>query len=159
MQDLYTQKLGGFELEKPGFITKFYDKAYEKKDIQELCKAPVSAISGVSESDAEDLKKAFGIQTVEDLATNKYVTLAQGISSLSESSGQILDWAFNSGEYRKLLKQPITAMAGVSWGDAAFLKRAFGIDNIRELAENKPIAVAQATVALARIVQFLSSTP
>jgi len=146
-------------LEKPGFIVKFYDKDYENKDIEELCKAPVSAISGISKADAEGLKKAFGIETVEDLATNKYVNLAQGISCLSESSGQILDWAFNSSEYKKLLRQPITAMAGVSWGDAAFLKRAFGIDNIKELAENKHVAVAQATVTLARIMQFLNAAP
>ena len=59
--------------EKPGFIVKFFDKAFEEKNIVELAKAPVSAISGVSESDAVDLKKAFGIKTVEDLATNKYV--------------------------------------------------------------------------------------
>jgi hypothetical protein len=146
-------------LEKPGFIVKFYDKAHENQNIDDLCKAPISSISGISKADAEDLRKAFGIETVEDLAYNKYVNLAQGISCLSESSGQILDWAFNSNEYKKLLKQPITAMAGVSWGDAAFLKRAFGIDNIKELAENKYVAVAQATVTLARIVQFLNATP
>jgi len=145
-------------LEKPGFIVKFYDKAYENQNIDDLCKAPISSISGISKADAEDLRKAFGIETVGDLATNKYVNLAQGISCLSESSGQILDWAFNSDEYKKLLKQPITAIAGVSWGDAAFLKRAFGIDNIKELAENKYVAVAQATVTLARIVQFLNAT-
>jgi hypothetical protein len=71
------------KMEKPGFIVKFYDKAYEDKSIEELVTAPVAAISGVSESDAEDLKKAFGIETVEDLATNKYVKLAQGINCFS----------------------------------------------------------------------------
>jgi predicted RecB family nuclease len=142
-------------MQKSGFIVKFYDKAYEDKSIEELVKAPVSAISGVSESDAADLKRAFGIETVEDLATNKYVRLAQGINCFSECSGQILDKDFESKEYKDLAKKPVSAISGISEEDAALLKRAFGIDNIKELAENKYVAIAQTTVALASLVQFL----
>ena len=142
-------------MEKSEFIVKFYDKAYEDKSIEELVKAPVSAISGVSESDAADLKKAFGIETVEDLATNKYVRLAQGINCFSECSGQILDKAFESTEYENLTKKPASAISGISDEDAALLKRAFGIDTIKELAENKYVTIAQTTVALARMLQFL----
>lgn len=53
-------------MEKSVFKMKFDDKTYEGKGIEELCKAPVSAIGGVSESDVADLKKALGIETVED---------------------------------------------------------------------------------------------
>jgi len=142
-------------MEKPGFIVKFYDKAYEDKSIEELVKAPVAAISGVSESDAVDLKKAFGIDTVKDLASNKYVMLAQGINCFSGCSGYILDKKFESKEYEDLAKKPVSAISGVSEEDAALLKRAFGIDNIKELAENKYVAIAQATVALSSLVKFL----
>ena len=141
--------------EEPGFIVKFFDKAYEDKSILELAKAPVAAISGVSESDAEDLKKAFGIKTVEDLATNKYVRSAQGINCFSACSGEILDREFESKEYENLAEKPVSAISGVSEGDAALLKKAFGIDTIRELAENKYVAIAQATVSLASLVQIL----
>ncbi len=141
--------------EKPGFIVKFFDKAYEDKNILELAKAPVAAISGVSESDAEDLKKAFGIKTVEDLATNKYVRLAQGINCFSACSGEILDREFESKEYENLAEKPVSAISGVSEGDAALLKKAFGIDTIRKLAENKYVAIAQATVSLSSLVQIL----
>ena len=134
------------------FIVKFYDKAYEKKTIMELTEAPVAAISGVSQSDAQDLEKAFGIKTVEDLATNKYVKLAQGISCFSQCSGEILDRAFESKEYENLGRKPVHAIAGVSEEDAVLLKKAFGIDNIVELAENKYVAVAQATVSIARML-------
>lgn len=144
-------------MEKPGFIVKFYDKAYEDKSIEELVKAPVAAISGVSESDAEDLKKAFGIKTVEDLATNKYVRLAQGINCFSTCSGQILDKDFESKEYESLAMKPASAISGISEQDAALLKKAFGIDNIKELAENKYVAIAQATVSLASLVKFLKA--
>ena len=144
-------------MEKPGFIVRFYDKAYEDKTIQELVKAPVSAISGVSESDAEDLKKAFGISTVEDLSTNKYVRIAQGVFCFSECSGQILDKAFESREYENLGMKPVSAISGVSEEDAALLKKPFGIDNIKELAVNKYIVIAQTTVALAKVAQFLET--
>jgi len=142
-------------MEKSGFIVKFYDKAYEDKTIEELCEASVSAISGVSESDAVDLKKAFGIKTVEDLATNKYVKLAQGIDCLSECSEQIVDKTFESKVYENLAKKPVSAISGISQEDAALLKRAFGIDNIEELAENKYVLIAQTTVAMASMLQFL----
>ena len=142
-------------MEKFGFIAKFYDKAYEDKSIEELCKAPVSAISGVSESDAADLKKAFGIETVEDLATNKYVRLAQGINCFSECSGQVRDKTFESKVFVNLAKKQVSEISGISEGDAALLKKAFGIDNIRELAGNKYVLIAQTTVAMASMLQIL----
>jgi predicted RecB family nuclease len=141
--------------EEPGFIAKFFDKAYEAKSILELAKAPVTAISGVSESDAEALKKAFGIETVEDLAKNRYVKLAQGINFFSACSGEILDKKFESEEYKNLAEKPVSAISGVSEADAALLKKVFGIDTIRELAENKYVAIAQATVSLSSLVVFL----
>lgn len=125
------------------------------KSITELVKAPVAAISGVSESDAEDLKKAFGIETVEELATNKYVRIAQGINCFTACSGEILDKKFESKEYEDLAEKPVSAISGVSEGDAALFEKAFGIDNIRELADNKYVTIAQATVSLAPLVDLL----
>jgi hypothetical protein len=136
-------------MERSEFIVKFYDKAYEDKSIEELVEAPVSAISGVSDSDAADLKEAFGIETVGDLAANGYVKLAQGINCFSGCSGQILDKAFESTEYEKLAQKPVSAISGISDNDAALLKKAFGIDTIQELAENKYVLIAQTTVAMA----------
>lgn len=144
--------------EEPGFIVKFFDKKYEDKNILELVKAPVASISGVSDSDAEDLKSAFGINTVEDLATDKYVRLAQGINCFSACSGEILDKEFESKEYEDLAEKPASAISGVSEEDAVLLKKAFGIDTIRELAENKYVSIAQATVSLASLVQLLKAT-
>ncbi|MFB0514419.1 MAG: helix-hairpin-helix domain-containing protein [Candidatus Bathyarchaeia archaeon] len=142
-------------MEKSGFIFKFYDKAYEDKSIEELCEAPVSAISGISESDATDLKKAFGIETVEDLATNKYVRLAQGINCFSECSGQVLEKTFESKVFANLARKPVSEISGISEEDATLLKRAFGIDNIMELAVNKYVLIAQTTVAMASMLQLL----
>ena len=131
------------------------DKKYETKTILELVKAPVDSISGISATDAEDLKKAFGIETVKDLATNKYVMLAQALNVFSETSGLILDKKFEAEEYKNLADKPVYAISGVSEADAALLKKAFGIDTIKQLAENKFVAIAQATISLAEVAVFL----
>ncbi len=141
--------------EEVGFIARFFDKAYEDKTIVELTQAPVSAISGVSEADAKDLKKAFGIATVADLATNIYVRLAQGVNFFSAATGVIMDKKFNPEEYVKLAENPVSAISGISEKDAVLLKKAFGIKTIKDLAENKYVAIAQATVSLATLLVVL----
>jgi hypothetical protein len=60
------------------------DKAYENMSPQELVKAPVAALQGVSESDAEHLKAAFGIDTIEELGTNKFFRWAQALVALAD---------------------------------------------------------------------------
>ena len=60
------------------------DKAWHGKTAQELAAAPVSALKGVSEGDAELLQKAFNIKTVKDLGTNKFFVAAQAIAHLAE---------------------------------------------------------------------------
>ena len=142
-------------MEVSEFIVKFYIKDYEDKNLEELTQSPVCAISGVSESDAEDLKKAFNIETVEDLATNKYVRLAQGINAFSECEGEVLDKVFESEDFKNLATKPVSAISGVSETDAALLDKAFGIKTIKDLAENKYVSIAQTTVAMASLCQFL----
>ena len=64
-------------------ISQFLDKQYEQQELAELADAPVEAIQGLSAGDAEALKKAFNVKTIRDLATNKFVLVAQGIVALS----------------------------------------------------------------------------
>jgi hypothetical protein len=59
------------------------DKAYESTPLDELASAPVAALQGVSDSDAEHLKAAFNITTIGDLGTNKFFLWAQAITTLS----------------------------------------------------------------------------
>ena len=60
------------------------DKTYETKSLDDLAAAPVAALQGVSDSDAEHLRAAFGITTIKDLGTNKYFLWAQAIARLAE---------------------------------------------------------------------------
>lgn len=68
-------------------LDKALDKAYEEKPLGELLDAPVAALAGVSDSDAEKLHAAFGIKTVRDLGKNKYFHLAQALVALGEHQG------------------------------------------------------------------------
>ena len=68
-------------------LGKALDKAYEDKSLAEILAAPVSALSGVSESDAEHLAAAFNIRTIQDLGTNKYFAVAGVLAALSGHVG------------------------------------------------------------------------
>jgi hypothetical protein len=65
-------------------LEKKLDKEWEGKSAQDIANAPVSAIAGVTEADAEHLLAAFNIKTVRDLGTNKYFRWAQGIVHLAD---------------------------------------------------------------------------
>lgn len=67
-------------------LAKQLDKAYEELSVTEVLDAPVAALAGVSEGDAEKLAAAFGIKTVRDLGTNKFVKLAAALVALEESA-------------------------------------------------------------------------
>ncbi|MYN09244.1 hypothetical protein [Pseudoduganella aquatica] len=59
------------------------DKDYVGKCFRELADAPVSALKGVSASDAKALAKAFNVNTVRDLAELDFVKWAQAITVLA----------------------------------------------------------------------------
>lgn len=57
-------------------LSKGLDKAYEESSLAEILSSPVSALSGVSDGDAEHLRAAIGIKTVRDLGVNKHFAFA-----------------------------------------------------------------------------------
>ena len=64
-------------------INNALDKAYEGKALKELVDAPVAALQGVSDRQAELLGSAFNVKTIGDLAGLKYVAWAQAIVALA----------------------------------------------------------------------------
>jgi hypothetical protein len=64
------------------------DKAYESSSLQEILDAPVAALAGVSDTDAEALKSAFNIKTVGDLGKNKYFAAAVALADLSKAGAK-----------------------------------------------------------------------
>lgn len=59
------------------------DRQWEKASLRDLAKARPSIFTGLSVKEAAMLEEAAGIRTVEDLATNRYVLMAQVIAHLA----------------------------------------------------------------------------
>lgn len=69
-------------------LASLLDKAWEDKPLKDVLDAPVSALSGVSEDDAEALRQAFNVKTVHDLGRNKYFKAAHALVALSEAGAK-----------------------------------------------------------------------
>ena len=69
-------------------LNAFLDKEWESKSLAEVLKAPVSALQGVSEGDADLLQKAFNVKTVGDLGKNKFFRAAQLLAQLAEAGAK-----------------------------------------------------------------------
>jgi hypothetical protein len=65
-------------------LGKLLDKEWENKSISEILEAPVSALSGVSEGDAQKLADALGIKTIRDLGGNKHFAAAGVLVALEK---------------------------------------------------------------------------
>jgi hypothetical protein len=59
------------------------DQAYHGKSFRELAEAPISALKGVSTSDARALSQAFGVNTVGELADLQFFKWASAIKTLA----------------------------------------------------------------------------
>ncbi len=68
-------------------LAKVLDKAWEDKSLEEILDAPVSALAGVSDSDATRLQEAFDIRTVRDLGSNKHFAAAGVLVALARHAG------------------------------------------------------------------------
>lgn len=69
-------------------LAQFLDREWDDKSLSEILKAPVSALQGVSEGDAEALWSAFNVKTVADLGKNKYFRAAQALAILGEGGAK-----------------------------------------------------------------------
>jgi hypothetical protein len=69
-------------------LASLLDKAWEDKPLADVLEAPVSALAGVTEEDAESLRKAFNVKTVRDLGRNKFFRAAHALVALSEAGAK-----------------------------------------------------------------------
>ena len=66
-----------------------------------------------------------------------------------------IDKALELRVFENLAKKAVSEIFGISAEDAALLKRIFGIDTIKEIADNKYVLIAQTMVAMVSMLQFL----
>ena len=67
-------------------LDKAFDKAFESASLDDLLKAPPSALAGLTEKHDQVLADTFGIKTLADLGTNKYFALAGVLVALSNKT-------------------------------------------------------------------------
>ncbi len=60
------------------------DKEHEDKSIKEIMDLSPAALQGVSDRQADLLKEAFRISTIEQLANNRYFRMAQALQMVAE---------------------------------------------------------------------------
>jgi hypothetical protein len=65
-------------------IESIVDDQFKSKCFRDLAEAPISALRGVSASDARALSQAFGINTIAELADLRFVKWACAIKTLAE---------------------------------------------------------------------------
>ena len=139
-------------------LSKIVDKKYAELSPEELLNAPVHAIKGVSEKDAELLRKALGIKTVRDLAESKYVALAQAIAMIAEFWEKALDKKYEDKSPKELVDAPVHALSGVTEEDEKMLAEALNIKTIKDLATNKYVFIAQVIRGLAILEGILKES-
>jgi uncharacterized protein (TIGR02271 family) len=61
----------------------YLDRRYEDTETSELPDAPVDALRGLGKAGSEALRKAIGVKTIRDLATNQFVLAAQELLQLA----------------------------------------------------------------------------
>jgi uncharacterized protein (TIGR02271 family) len=67
----------------------YVDRRFADHDVNELPDAPVEALRGLGKRGGEALRKAFGVTTIRDLATNDFVLKAQELLRLAEGPAAI----------------------------------------------------------------------
>ena len=65
-------------------IESIVDDSFKTKCFRELVEAPISALRGVSASDARALSQVFGVNTIGELADLRFVKWACAIKTLAE---------------------------------------------------------------------------
>ena len=64
-------------------IQAIVDQSFHTKTFRELAESPISALRGVSQSDARALSQAFGVNSIAELANLNFVKWASAIKVLA----------------------------------------------------------------------------
>jgi len=137
------------------------DKKFESMSLREILKQPVHAIQGVSEKDAELIKEAFRISTVEQFAKLRFAKWAWAIAESEKreqdsSAGagvlnlnNAVDKAYENKSLKEILDSPMEALQGLSERQAKLMYDAFQIKTVKQLANQRFFLIARSIYFLA----------
>ena len=142
-------------------INNAVDKAYEKMSLKEILKQPLNVLQGLSERQANLVKEAFKISTIEQFCNLRFAKWAWSIKALekyenkkNDKAGSLnidkaVDKAWQGKSLSEILNAPLSALQGLSERQAELLNKAFRIKTIKQLANQRFILIARAIYFLA----------
>jgi hypothetical protein len=127
-------------------------KAYDGMRPAELAQAPTEALRGLSPTNARQLKAAFGMESIRDMADNQLVEQAAGIVTLADEeiadTGDVKSTA-SPGSLKELAEAPVSRLEGITPRQARVLRETLHARTIKDLAGNRFFKLARAIVTLA----------
>lgn len=138
------------------------DKKYESMSLAEILKQPTYAIQGLSERQADLIKEAFRISTVEQLAKLRFAKWAWSIQVLEKYEKEkddnpdstlnidnAVDKAYEDKSLDHILDSPMQALQGLSDRQADLMYEAFRIKSVKQLANQRFLNIARAIYFMA----------
>ena len=134
---------------------------FKAMKLHEILKQPINAIQGVTGGNADLVKEAFRISTVEQFAKIRFAKWAWAIQELAkfETEGgspesaininNAVDKAYETKTLTEILDSPMEALQGLSERQAKLLNQAFQVKTVKELANLKYILIARSIYFLA----------
>ena len=120
------------------------DRAWEQKSLDEIIKASVEALQGITNKGKEALQSALKVKSIEDLANNEYVKKAQAIvNGTIQDVKKTVDKAWENKSLQEIANSSLVTLQGVTQKGADLLKEAMNIKTIKDLAQNKYVVNAQ----------------
>ena len=143
-------------------INNAVDKAFEKMALTAILKQPIDALQGLSERQANLVKEAFMITTVEQFCKIRFAKWAWSIDLLEkyEQEGKdtnggalnidkAVDKAWEGKSLTEILDAPMQVLQGLSDRQAELMYEAFKIKTVRQLGSLRFILTAMAIYFLA----------
>lgn len=140
-------------------INNAIDKEYESLSLREILKKPVSVLQGLSERQADLVKEAFRISTVEQFAKLRFAKWSWAIEVLEHYKNESGDGNININNavdkdweeksLTEILNAPMHALQGLSERQADLMYEAFKIKSVKQLANLRFIKMARSIYYLA----------
>ena len=141
-------------------LNSLVDKDYAQMTASQIAASSPGILAGLSHGDARKVMHALGVETIRELANNRFVLWAQSIVHLAKSEATdapnpglyaILDTEWEKKKLSDLAKASPAIFTGIGDKEAKALQEALGVRTVQDLARDPIVAKAQ---ILARLAEF-----
>lgn len=141
-------------------INKAVDKKFENMSLKDVLKQPIDALQGLSSRQANLVKEAFKITTIEQFSKLRFAKWADALVSLAKfevkgetnsnlNINKCLANGYEKKSIKEILDSPVQALQGLSDSQAELLYKAFKIKTVKQLGNLRFFKIAKAIYFLA----------